>query len=53
MRCPTCGIECRVKSIETENGMTIRFFCRNKQCPKYAKDDSALEVAQKTIAKAP
>ena len=47
MRCPTCGIECRVKAVET------RFFCRNKQCPKYAKDDSAPEVAQKTIAKAP
>lgn len=35
MRCPKCGVECRVKVAE-ENGETkLLFFCRSKQCEKY------------------
>lgn len=48
MRCPTCGIECRVKATEEESNTVIRFFCRNRQCP-----DNGKEVGQKIIAKAP
>lgn len=53
MRCPYCGIECRVKAVETENSVTIRFYCRNKKCSHYAKDDNSPEVAKKNIVKAP
>lgn len=53
MRCPYCGIECRVKAVETDENVTIMFFCRNKKCSHYAKDDSSPEVAEKIIAKTP
>ncbi len=31
MRCPTCGVECRVDS-STE---VLKFICRSKQCPRF------------------
>lgn len=33
MRCPTCGVECRVDS-GTE---VLKFICRSKQCPRYGQ----------------
>ncbi len=40
MRCPSCGIECRVKATD----ITLRFFCRNKQCPQYNQEVGTKEV---------
>lgn len=44
MRCPQCGIECRVQAGEG----VIRFFCRNKQCPNYSPK-SEKEVGHKIV----
>lgn len=33
MRCPTCGVECRVDS-STE---VLKFICRSKQCPRFGQ----------------
>lgn len=33
MRCPTCGVECRVDS-GTE---VLKFICRSKQCPRFGQ----------------
>lgn len=42
MRCPACGIECRVQATD----VTLRFFCRNKKCPSFGK-----EVGEKQVKK--
>lgn len=47
MRCPECGIECRVRVA----GNTIHFFCRNKKCRQYCKPGESKEVAAKTVKK--
>lgn len=49
MRCPECGIECRVQLV----GDTIHFYCRNKKCRQYQKPGEApgKEVAAKTVKK--
>ena len=33
MRCPTCGVECRVDS----GTDVLKFICRSKQCPEYGR----------------
>lgn len=48
MRCPACGIECRVQATD----VTLRFFCRNKKCPRYSqKNEVGHEVAEKKVKK--
>lgn len=46
MRCPECGIECRVKATDA----TLRFFCRNKKCPRYDPKGNQ-EVGTKEVKK--
>lgn len=52
MRCPTCGVECRVDS-STD---VLKFICRSKQCPEYGRvvgEKAAGESVQRVNYPAP
>lgn len=46
MRCPECGIECRVQAQQRGQDILLRFVCRNPQCPRKGE-----QVAEKAVDK--
>lgn len=48
MRCPTCGIEMRVKRPQNQPHL-LQFFCRNPACPNGANQSANTPVAQRKV----
>lgn len=50
MRCPVCGVECRVKLVQENGDAKLLFFCRSKQCVKY-DPEFRYPVAERKVSK--